>query len=93
MLFRSNGQALFFTTNASYLPITVTIYGQTGYITSYTANVTYTSCAVPGCASFTLPAGTYSFYATDNNGHTWNSNGLSTVTVPANGCAVPTQLN
>ncbi len=80
-----NGQVNFWTAVNTYGQITVTIYGQTGYITSYYYSGTPT-CGSTGCATFTLPVGTYTFYAYNGSGTTWNSSGTSTVTVNANSC-------
>ena len=47
---------------------TVTVGGKTGYITDYYPTH-IPSCGSPGCANFTLPVGTYSFYA--SRPHQW----------------------
>ena len=66
--------------NSNGTSATVTVGGQTGYITSYYP--TYNpSCGSSGCANFTLPVGSYSFSAA-STWSTWNG----TVTVTKNGC-------
>lgn len=80
-----NGQVVFWTPT-NYGVITVTCNSTTNTITQYfTSGIP--DCSSAGCAIFTLPVGTYSFYATNNNGTTWNTSGTTTVTVTANGCA------
>jgi hypothetical protein len=80
-----NGQVVFWT-DANYGYINVTCSSNTYTITQY-----YTSgipnCGSSGCAIFTLPEGTYSFYAVTQSGsYSWNASGTSYVTVTANGC-------
>jgi hypothetical protein len=66
--------------NHSCGPITVTVSGQTGTVTSFYSGGTL-SCEASGCANFTLPAGTYSVAAKCQN-RTWTG----TATVVAGGC-------
>ena len=66
--------------NSSGSQATVLINGQQGAITQYYASSTPT-CGSAGCATFTLPVGSYSFTASSSF-----SNWSGTVTVSANGC-------
>jgi hypothetical protein len=80
-----NGQVVFWT-NTNYGYINVTCYGYTGTITQYYYSGV-PDCSSSGCAIFTLPVGSYTFYAATQSGtYTWNASGTSYVTVTANGC-------
>jgi len=62
--------------------IDVTISGVTNTITHYYTNGIST-CSDLGTAQFTLPVGTYSFYAEEQStGYWWSGN----ITIYANGC-------
>lgn len=66
--------------NSNGTTATVTVGGYTRYITAYYS--TYNpSCGSSGCANFTLPTGTYSYYASSTFS-TWSGN----ITVSKNGC-------
>ena len=52
------------------LPITVNVNGQSRSITSYYSSGA--TCGYPGCATFLLPAGTYSWNASASSG-TWSN--------------------
>ena len=68
--------------NSSGTTATVTINGQTGYITTFYP--TYNpNCSSSGCATFTMETGTYSYHATSTFS-TWNGD----VTVSKNGCTL-----
>jgi hypothetical protein len=62
---------------------TVSIGGQTGYITTY-YSTTVPSCGSSGCANFTLPVGTYYYNATATDNGPWNGS----VKVMKNGCTL-----
>ncbi|MEZ4878530.1 MAG: hypothetical protein R2801_00005 [Chitinophagales bacterium] len=75
-----NGNVVFWT--ASDLgQITVSINGQTKTITQY-YSTSSPSCGSTGCATFNLPAGTYSFTASSYKGN-WSGS----VTVNSGGCS------
>ena len=61
---------------------TVTVDGLSRQITSYYSSG-ISGCDWEGCANFTLPTGTHSFYATDNI-YEWNG----TVTIETNTCLI-----
>ena len=61
---------------------TVHINGMLGYITQYYP-VNFPSCGSSGCANFTLPAGTYSYYA-ESSVSTW----AGSMTINANECSL-----
>jgi len=66
--------------NSGGTSATVIVGGKTGYITSYYS--TYSpSCGATGCASFTLPVGSYTYVAT-SSWHTWTGN----ITITKKGC-------
>lgn len=68
--------------NSNGSSATVTVGGETGYISQYYS--TYNpSCGSTGCANFTLPVGSYSYFAA-STWSTWNG----TVTVTKNGCSL-----
>lgn len=75
-----NGKVVFWI-NKNVYGITVTINGQMGYITKYYQDYNPT-CGSDGCATFTLPVGSYSFHAT-NNSLDWNGN----ISITSNGCS------
>ena len=60
--------------------ITVTINGSSALISKY--YLATPTCGMSGCATFTLPAGTYSFTASCSK-YTWSDSGLA---VTAGGC-------
>jgi endo-beta-N-acetylglucosaminidase D len=68
--------------NCSPNPITVTVDSQTASITEYFPSST-PSCGYQGCANFNLPAGTYTYSAT-NTDTTWTGS----VTVTKGGCTM-----
>ena len=76
------GKALFwFNADGAGGTTTVIVNGLAGYITKYYP--TYNpDCGSDGCATFTLPVGTYSFQAASSK-YTWTGN----VTVTKNGCS------
>jgi len=68
--------------NSGGTQATVIVDGKTRYITQYYP--TYNpDCGSMGCANFTLPVGTYSYYAS-STWSTWTGN----VTVTKNGCSL-----
>ncbi|MDX2173291.1 MAG: hypothetical protein SFY56_09235 [Bacteroidota bacterium] len=69
-----NGKLSFFYTQPA-TQATVTINGQTGYISTYYGYIS--GCENNGCANFTLPTGDYN-YTAKNALKTWN--GVATVT-------------
>lgn len=76
------GSVMFWTaTDHSCGPISVTINGQSGTVSSYYSSGT-PSCGASGCANFTLPVGTYS-YTASCSGYSW---GNSSITVTEGGC-------
>ncbi len=68
--------------NSTGTTATVTIGGQTRYITKYYPTYNPT-CGSEGSANFTLEVGTYSYYAS-STWNTWSGN----VTVTKNGCSL-----
>lgn len=77
----TTGQIMFWTASDQGCGnITVTVSGSSGVISKYYAS--RPSCGASGCATFTLPAGTYSFTASCSK-YTWSDSGL---TVTAGGC-------
>ncbi|MCF8463538.1 MAG: hypothetical protein K9G41_01750 [Flavobacteriales bacterium] len=74
------GSAVFWY-NSTGTTATVNVGGQTGYITQYYSSYD-PGCGSGGCANFTLPTGTYSFYASSTFS-TWSGN----VTITKNGCS------
>ena len=78
----ANGTVIFWI-NSSQSQLTVSINGQTGYVTEYYATSTPT-CGAVGCATFSLPAGTY--YFTANNGTTTYNNNGNPITITSNQC-------
>ena len=77
----SNTNLTFWTaSNCSPNPITVMVNNETSVMTEFFPAMT-PACGDQGCASFSLPAGTYSFVAT-NGDTTWNGN----VTVNRGAC-------
>jgi len=68
--------------NTSGTDATVTVDGQTRYITQYYPDYNPT-CGSDGCANFTLEVGTYSYHAS-STWSTWNGN----ITVTKNGCSL-----
>jgi hypothetical protein len=73
------GSAVFWY-NSNGTTATVNVGGLTGYITQYYSGYNPT-CGSGGCANFTLPVGTYSFYA-QSTFSTWSGN----ITITKNGC-------
>ncbi len=74
------GQAMFWY-NSNGTMATVTIGSETEYITMY-YSTSYPACGASGCATFSLPPGTYT-YSAHSTYSTWNGN----VTVTSNGCS------
>src|SRR5690349_13179364 len=74
------GKAMFWY-NSNGTSATVYVGGYTGSITQYYAGYD-PNCGASGCANFTLPIGTYSFYA-ESTFSTWSG----TITVTKNGCS------
>jgi len=74
------GSAVFWY-NSAGTNATVTVGGQTGYITQYYSGYN-PNCGSSGCANFTLPTGIYSFYASSTFS-TWSGN----ITITKNGCS------
>jgi len=60
----------FWTASSSFGTIYVTLNGQTKSITNYYSSIP--SCSATGCATFTVPSGTYSINASANSGATWS---------------------
>ncbi|MBS1775927.1 MAG: hypothetical protein JSS64_06560 [Bacteroidetes bacterium] len=77
----NNGQVMFWTqTNSNCGSITVNCGGYSASVSSYFSSGA-PSCGANGCATFTLPPGTYSYTAKCSSKN-WNG----TVTVSSNGC-------
>lgn len=80
------GQVNFWTpTNYGVITVTITGTGNSGTITQYYTSGTPT-CGAAGCYTVTLPVGTYSFTATNNNGTTWGVSSTVSFTVNENSC-------
>lgn len=67
--------------NSSGTNATVNIDGYTGAVTAYYSTYNPT-CGDAGCATFTLPTGSY-YYSASSSFSSWNG----TVTVTKNGCS------
>jgi hypothetical protein len=81
----STGRVVFWTAKDQQCgTISVSVNGLSGSITSFYSASTPT-CGASGCATFTLPPGTYNWSASCSGGYTWGT--YSTVTVTAGGCA------
>jgi len=78
-IYPANGQVIFWY-NSAGTNATVNIDGQQGTITEYYSSGT-PSCGAAGCATFSLPPGTYAFTASSSLSN-WSGN----VTVTSNNC-------
>jgi len=79
----NNGNVTFWTAvNSSPNPISVSVGSQNAAVTQYFPTIT-PGCGTYGCASFCLPAGTYTYTAT-NTDTTWTGS----VSVTKGGCTM-----
>ena len=76
---QKDGKVIFWY-NSTGTNATVSINGQTGFVTLYYSGYD-PNCGANGCANFTLPVGTYSWSA-----YSTFSNWSGTVTITNNGC-------